>query len=340
MKNRLVPGALRIILILGLLSVVWSGDSQAKSFYEGQTIRLIVATSPGGGYDAFGRLLAAHLGKYLPGCTVIVDNLPGAGHIIGCNTIYAAKPDGLTFGIFNKGLITMQLVGMEGVRFDLSRMSWLGTPSVEPRVFVLSDKAPFRKLDDLKNNPAQTCLLSSAGLGSAANTDALIVLRILGLTNVKVVPGYKGTEGELAMMRGEIHGQIGTMDSMMPLVERGEAHPILVIDRRRLKAFPDVPTLHEVTPPEYQDLVELMMSQILLGRPFAGPPDIPEDRLNILREAFEKTWRDPEVMKQAEKMGRPIDFVNAEETEAAVKNALNQPPEVMEFLKATFKPEE
>ena len=338
MINRLMAGVPALVLILGLTLGTLVCDVQAKEFYEGKTIRLIVATNPGGGYDAYGRLLAAHLGKYLPGATIIVDNVPGAGHIIGCNTIYAAKPDGLTFGIFNKGLLTMQLVGMEGVKFDLSRMTWLGNPAVEPRVFVLSDKAPFRTLEDLVKNQDQTCLLSSAGLGSAAHTDAMIVLKILSLENVKVVPGYKGTEGELAMMRGEIHGQIGSMDSMMPLVDNGEAHPILVIDRQRLPEYPDVPTLYEVTPPEYQALVDLMMSQVLLGRPFAGPPNIPEDRVQILREAFEKAWSDPEVMEQARKMGRPVNYVNAREAEAAVKKALNQPPEVIDFLKATFKP--
>ena len=324
-------------LILALVITVVFGPAQAgaagEDFYQGKTVRLIVATDPGGGYDSYGRLLAANLKKHLSGATIIVDNVPGAGHIIGCNTIYAAKPNGLTFGTFNKGLITAQLVGMAGIRFDLAKMTWLGTPAVEPRLFMVGEKAPFKTLDDVMTRQDETLILSSAGIGSTAHTDALIIERILGLKNIKIVPGYKGTEGEMAMMRGEIHGQVGSIDSMLPLAASGDAHPILVIGNERLKDFPDVPTLYEVAPQEHMALVDLMVSQGLLSRPFAGPPDMPEERYQVLQDAFEKAWKDPETVKQAEKMGRPLTYLGGPEVAKIVKSSLNQPPEVVEFLK-------
>ena len=106
-------------------------------FYKGKTVTYIVATAPGGGYDLYGRLVAEYMQKYLPGSTFVVKNMPGAGHLIGTNTIYASKPDGLTIGTFNTGLIYNQLIGLDGVKFDLNKMSWIGKAASDPRVFTM-----------------------------------------------------------------------------------------------------------------------------------------------------------------------------------------------------------
>ena len=326
-----------LLCIVGIL-VVMVGISltpnvcSAKAFYDGKTLKLIVATRPGGGYDSYGRLLASTMEKYLPGSTIIVKNIPGAGHIIGTNKLYVSKPNGLTFGIFNKGLITAQLVEMKGIKFDLTKMSWLGTPATEPRVWMIGTNSPFKTLKDVQNS-SEMCVLSSAGIGSGAHTDALLITKILGLKNIKVVPGFQGTEGEMAMMRGEVHGQIGSTDSILRMTKTGDAVPILMVAHKRLAAYPDVPTLYEVAPKEQKPLVDLMVTQALISRPFAGPPGIPADRLKILRDAFEKSWKDPKLVADAAKMGRPIEFVGGEEVEGIIKSALNQPKEVIDFMK-------
>src|ERR1700742_783995 len=95
-------------------------------FYKGKTVTYIVATAPGGGYDLYGRLVAEYMQRYLPGSTFVVRNLPGAGHLVGTNTIFASRADGLTIGTFNTGLIYNQLVGLPGIKFDLTKMSWIG----------------------------------------------------------------------------------------------------------------------------------------------------------------------------------------------------------------------
>src|SRR5918997_2843269 len=117
---------------------------QGADFYKGKTVTYIVATAPGGGYDTYGRLVAEYMQKYLPGSTFVVRNMPGAGHLIGANAIYASKPDGLTIGTFNTGLIYNQLIGSEGVKFDMNKMSWPGRAGSEPRVVVCAPDAPIK----------------------------------------------------------------------------------------------------------------------------------------------------------------------------------------------------
>src|ERR687898_2080702 len=122
-------------------AVLAAGAAQAQTgadFYKGKTVTYIVATAPGGGYDTYGRLVAEYMQKYLPGSTFVVKNMPGAGHVIGANAIYASRADGLTIGTFNTGLIYNQLIGLEGVRFDLTKMSWIGKASSEPRVIMVA----------------------------------------------------------------------------------------------------------------------------------------------------------------------------------------------------------
>ena len=109
----------------------------------------IVSTAPGGGYDLYGRLIAEYMQRNLPGSTFVVKNVPGAGHMIGANTVYASKADGLTIGTFNTGLIYNQLIKADGVKFDLTKMSWIGKAASEPRVFVVGSQSPIKTFQDL-----------------------------------------------------------------------------------------------------------------------------------------------------------------------------------------------
>src|ERR1700761_4089355 len=135
-----------VTVIVALLSV---GAESARDFFKGKTITYIVATSPGGGYDTYGPLVARYMNKYLPDSKIMVRNVPGAGHVIGANTIYAAKPDGLTIGTFNTGLIYLQLLHESGVRFDLAKMSWVGKAASDPRVLVLSKSSGIKDVRQL-----------------------------------------------------------------------------------------------------------------------------------------------------------------------------------------------
>ena len=178
--------------------------ADGKDFYKGKNVTYVVATAAGGGYDFYGRLIAGAMEKNLPGSTFVVRNLPGAGHLIGANFIANSKPDGLTIGTFNTGLIYNQLIGLKGVRFDLSKMSWIGKAASDPRVIIMAAQSPIKSLDDLRKADHEV-RFAVAGIGSAAYVEQVMLKNALNLP-MKVITGYNGNADQLAMRRGEIEG--------------------------------------------------------------------------------------------------------------------------------------
>ena len=183
-----VLGGAAALALLASLAPSWA---QAQGYYEGQTITYIIATEPGGGYDTYGRLIGRYLGEKLGAEAVVFQNLPGAGHIIGANTLFASPPDGLTIGTFNTGLIYGQLVGAEGVQFDLGQMSWIGKATSDPRVMVTTTQSGFESFDALHDAEGPH-LFAAAGVGSASYTETQLLARALGL-DVEVIAGLTAT---------------------------------------------------------------------------------------------------------------------------------------------------
>jgi tripartite-type tricarboxylate transporter receptor subunit TctC len=332
MKKKIVFFSMVSLLAFPLL---FGSHTDAKPFYEGKIMKLIVATTPGGGYDFYGRLMAKFMEKYLPGSTIIIKNVPGAGHIIGTNELYYAKPNGLTFGTFNRALPLGQVAGLEGIKFDLSKMSWLGSPTTEEYSLIVSTKTPWRSLEDVLK--AEKVLLSSAGVGSISHVIPMLFAEMVGVMNVKLVTGYSGGEAELAMMRGEIQGQWGSWASLRGFVEDGHGVPVIFITQKPIKGYENVPLLQNVvTEEKHKPVVELMLAINVLGRPFAGPPDIPQDRLKVLQEAFRKACSDPELLKIAKKAKKPMEFISGDEALSLVENLMSLPPEVLKSIKEAY----
>jgi len=308
----------------------WAQNA-AADFFQGKTITYIVSTQPGGGYDTYGRLLARHLAKYLPGSRVIVRNVPGAAHIIGANTIYVARPDGLTFGIFNTGLIYGQLLEARGIRFDLGEMSWIGKMAEEGRTLVLSTRSG---LDNVQNliDADRPVLLASAGLGSSSYVETHIVREALGL-NVRLIPGILGGDTELSMLRGEIAGALNAASSHDDFVRRGDGKYVLSISGAA-DHLPDVPQARDlVTDERSLSLLDLVATVAELGRLTAGPPGIPADRLEVLRDAYMAAVADPELLAQAEALNVPIQPTRGDEVAAKIRAVLDQPPDVTANLR-------
>ncbi len=189
----------------GLIAAAMAAPAQAQSgadFFKGKTVSYIVATAAGGGYDLYGRLVAEYMQRNLPGSTFIVRNLPGAGHLVGTNTIYASRADGTTIGTFNTGLIYNQLVGLPGMKFDLTKMSWIGKATTEPRAFVVAAQSPIKTFADLQasKDPVNFAI---SGIGSANYVETVMLSSALKLP-AKVLTGYNGNEDQLAMRRGEV----------------------------------------------------------------------------------------------------------------------------------------
>jgi len=304
-------------------------------FYKGKTVTYIVSTAPGGGYDFYGRLVADYMQKYLPGSTFVVKNMPGAGHLIGANAIYAAAPDGLTIGTFNTGLIYNQLIKQEAVKFDLTKMSWIGKAASEPRVFVIASQSPIKSFADLQAQK-QPVNFATSGIGSANYVEINSLTNVLRLP-IKILTGYNGNDDQLAMRRGEVQGGMGSRSSFDQFVKNGYGRYIAQIGGRD-KDVPQLAAL--VSDPVAKEIIALIQSQGDIARLTAGPPGIPKDRLEALRTAYKKAMEDKELQAKAEKLERPVDPSYGDEVLEMVKAALNQRPETIAMLKDALEQKE
>jgi tripartite-type tricarboxylate transporter receptor subunit TctC len=321
------------VLSAALAAVLWAcaggGSGQetrttAREFFRGKTMTYIVSTTPGGGYDTYARLVSRHLPRHLGVRTVVVKNVPGGGHIKGTNAILSARPDGLTVGTFNTGLIYAQLLGREGLAGDLRGLSWIGKAGIESRVFTVSSKSGFRSLEDVRR-AKRPLLLATNGMGNQSYYDARLLAHALGL-QVKFVFGLASREAQLSMMRGEVDGEIGSDSVSRPFVANGYGRALLRVgDSHEVDpAIPDVRNL--VTTDEGRQLVEFMASLNRLQRWTAGPPGIPEHRLATLREAYMSALRDPELLAEARRLEIPIDPMDGATLADEIDRLLDSPP--------------
>ncbi len=319
-------------------TVLAAGVAQAQQgadFFKGKTVTYIVSTAPGGGYDLYGRLIAEYMQRNLPGSTFVVKNVPGAGHMIGTNTIYASKADGLTIGTFNTGLIYNQLINAEGEKFDLTKMSWIGKAASEPRVFVVGSQSPIKNFKDLMNSKEPQNFATS-GIGSSNYVEINSLTNILKLP-VKVLTGYNGNDDQLAMRRGETAGGMGSRSSFEKFVENGYGRFIAQIGGKQK----DIPQLKDsITDKNGLTFVALIQSQGDIARLTAGPPGIPKDRLDALIAAYKKSLEDPELQAKAEKLGVPVDPAYGNDVLKLIKEALNQTPEVINVVKTALEAKE
>jgi tripartite-type tricarboxylate transporter receptor subunit TctC len=304
-------------------------------FFAGKTMTYIVTTDPGGGYDTYGRLIARYLEKHLGLDRVLVRNMPGAGHIVGTNFLYAAEPDGLTIGTFNTGLVYAQLLGLEGVQFDLAEMSWIGKAANETRSLVIGAETPYKSIEDVLG-AAEPIKLAAAGVGSAAYNETLLVAEALDL-NIEVIPGFSGTEGEMSILRGEVAGTLGSKSSLQPFVDAGSGFFALDIGGTPDPAIPQARDL--VKDDEGRSIIAVIESQATLSRLTAGPPGIPADRLERLREAYAAALSDPALLAEAETMGIPIEPLIGEDVARAIDAALHQPPETVALFASVMNAE-
>ena len=325
------PVSIAAALLAGFVAP--AAAQTGADFYKGKTVTYIVATPPGGGYDFWGRLVAEYLQKYLPGSTVVVKNMPGAGHLVGANATYAAKPDGLTIGTFNTGLIYAQVIKHDGAKFDLSKMSWIGKATTDPRVIAIASHSPIKSFDELRAQKEPVNFATSGG-GTSSDFVEIHMLANVFKLNLKILTGYSGNERRLAMRRGEIAGTTGSRSSFGSFVQEGQGRFIAQIGG----SDTDVPQLKELArDPSAKALVSMLQAQGDIARLTAGPPGIPQDRLDALRAAYRKAMEDPELQAKAEKLERSVEPAYGEDVAQMVKAALNQPPDIVEMLKKTLE---
>jgi tripartite-type tricarboxylate transporter receptor subunit TctC len=328
----------RIVIAIAALLLAAAPPSKAagsaEEFYKGKTITYIVATAPGGGYDTYGRLIARYMNRYMPDSKIIIRNIPGAGHVVGANTIYAARPDGLTIGTFNTGLIYMQLLREAGVRFDLEKMSWIGKAASDSRVLVLSKKSGVKSVRELLDTSKPPIKLFAAGVGSASYIDTRLAISAIHL-NVQLIPGYNGSEGTMSMLRGETQGTIGSQSSYAQFVDEGNGFYVMEAGGAVNSKIPQADQFAKDD--NARRLLKMIAAESDIARLTAGPPGIPADRLELLRKVFMKALADPQLLADAKKMDAPISAAGGEHVQAVIADALRQTPQNLQLLAQAVK---
>ncbi len=311
------------------LAAILAMPVHAQGYFDGKTVTYIIATNPGGNYDAYGRLIGRYLEDKLGADRVVFRNLPGAGHIIGANTLYNSEPDGLTIGTFNTGLIYAQILGAEGIDFDLREFGWIGKAAADARVIILSEGSGLKSFKDLRDSP-ETVRFAGSGIGSASYTETKMLTDALDL-DIEMIPGYNGNEGEMAMLRGEVSGQIGSYGSLLPFVEAGNGVVALGIGG-------DVQpqALDQVSDDKGRAIVSLIDAMSNLGRFTAAPPGVEPAVLEELRAAYMAVMEDPEFLTEADKLGLPIDPLPGDVVAEMVESGLSQTPETVAIISAAL----
>jgi tripartite-type tricarboxylate transporter receptor subunit TctC len=321
-----LTGAVMVMSIAGA-----TAQAQAPAdFYKGKTLTYVVATAPGGGYDNYGRLVAEFMQKSMPRTTVIVKNMPGAGHLIGASFVYGAKPDGLTVGTFNTGLIYNQLIDRQGVKLDLTKMSWVGKAASDPRVMIVADQNKEITSYDTLLRKGEPFKIAVSGVGASNYNETQMMMQALGI-NIKPIAGYNGNEDQMAMRRGEIDLGFGSISAFEGFIKNGYGKPLFAVGGKT----GDVPQLRDLVKnpsKEASAIIALIESQGEIARLTAGPPDIAADRLAHLRANYKKALEDPDLKQRAEKLGIPVEPAYGDDVGKLVKAALDQSPETVTLI--------
>ena len=305
-------------------------ELKAAPYYEGKMLKIVVGFPPGGGYDRMGRLLSKYLPKHIPGKpSIIIENMPGASSMILCNYLYSmAKPDGLTIGTFNRAIPTAQLLKVSGANFDMLKYSWVGSAAVETTVLALRNDLPYKTFEDLKK-AKDPIIIGATGPGDLTYNFPILLKNFLEL-NLKLVAGYIGTSDILlATERKEVEGYASAYSSIAPHVARGVIRPVLRTkipnpDTDKLPAVEDL-----ATGKMGKTIMEMFSVADKVGRPYVAPPGTPPEIMNILRDAFAKVAKDPELKADARKLMMEVDYVPASECLKEIHFLFGQPPEIV-----------
>jgi tripartite-type tricarboxylate transporter receptor subunit TctC len=324
-KRSLVLTALIFSFVL-TSSVVSFG---AAPYYEGKTVRLIVGTSPGGGFDSYARLLSRHLAKHIPGApTIIVENMPAAGGLASANHLYkVARPNGLTIATFNGTLLFEQVLGQEGIEFESQKFEYIGALARVTPVCLLSKASGITSMDAwmASKTPVK---IGGIGPGNLAPDNTPKILNAAIGLPLQHITGYKGTaEIRLAVEGNEVHGCFLGWESAKTTwrkdLESGMAFVAVQAVPKVLPDLPKVPlAISYAKTEEARILIEAGIHSCgLFSRPFAMTPGTPKDRVELMRKAFQETLKDKDFLAEAQKSRLDLDPVTGEELHKAVTTA-------------------
>ena len=333
-RSLIAAGALLVTALTG-----FARADPVADFYRGKTVTVLVSQSVGGDYDSRARLLARHLDRHIPGNPrLIVQNMPGAGGVRATNYVYNVAPrDGTVIGMPDQLAPLSQAFGETGIEYDCARMSYLANTSSSPIVMVSWHTSPVKVFEDLFN---KELVIGGTGAGSASVLVPLMINSLMG-TKFKPIPGYPGgNEIYLALEKGEVSGRAtqswSGWKAQKPDWLRDKKINLLVqTGSKRHPELPDVPLLVDFArSAEARKVLEITLAPVEIARPFLVGPDVPLERVNALRRAFDAAMADPAVKAEAERSRVEIDAMRGEEVQESVLQILRAPAAVIARAKS------
>lgn len=337
--------ALCVLLIAAL--ALWSASARAdavEDFYKGRTLTVYIASGPGGGYDAYGRLLAQYIVAHLPGHPQsVASNMTGAGGRTLANFLYNKAPkDGTAIGILQAPIIMDPVLygkDAQGVLYDPLKFSWIGSLDQFTPIAVVMNSFGIKTLDQAKGKEIK---FGSSGGDVSERLYANILNTMLG-THFVAVPGYAGSaEIALAMDRGEIPAFVGWYWAGMKRTkpEWLEKNLITVLAQFGITPNPEIKApfvLDLLQSPDDKQVVRTAISQLAMARPFTAPPNVPPERVAALRAAFDATIKDPAFLADAKQQQLDITPYSGAQIDALMKDIYATPPELVARVRAAME---
>lgn len=333
------------LLTLSLLLLLAPTVGAQESYYRGKTFTFIVGAPPGGGFDTLTRIVARHIGRYLPGNpSVIVQNMTGAGTLIAANHLYnRVKPDGLSVGVWVGGLALQKFLGGQGMEFDPLRFEWIGVPTQQTMVCALTKASGITSMD--RWYAAKQPVKLGGMIPGTRQDDISQILKIaLGLP-IQLVQGYKGTTDiALAADSGELAGQCTSWSGLKSIwrrqYEAGDVVPVVQPNRLAIPEIPNVPlVISYAKTEEAKQLIETGIHDVnAVTLAISAPPGTPKDRVQLLRRALTATLKDPAMLAEAKSAQQDVDPMSGEELAKTVAGFKRIPAPVLAKLAEILLP--
>jgi tripartite-type tricarboxylate transporter receptor subunit TctC len=332
-------GSLRLWILATAMCLVPTTAAFAQGaadFYRGKQIRLISGHPVGGDYDVGARFLAKHLQRHIPGQPVIVvQNMPAAASVAAANFVYNQAPrDGTVIGSFSRNFASQALMGQPNIEADPRRFTWLGGYSLPSRVCVNWHTSPVKTVEDLFT---QELIIAGGGATSSLSIVPTVINHVLG-TKFRVIEGYKGIrDAAIAIERGEVAGvcmSYAQFNDYQHLIREGKLRVLLNAEETPLPGLPQVPSIYKfVKTEEQRQLLRFVFSSVEFGRPYVFPPDVPADRLALMRTAFADLAKDPQMLADADKLKIDMTYHSPARLDELIGNLYRTPPETIETVK-------
>jgi tripartite-type tricarboxylate transporter receptor subunit TctC len=318
------------LTLFGIASAVRADP--VEDFYKDHTVRMIIGYSVGGGYDLYGRILARHMEKYIPGHPKIVpQNMEGAGSLKAANYLYSIAPkDGSTIGIIGRGLPMEPLLGTAA--YDSRKFTWIGSISNETSLCASWATSPVNTWNDIFS---KEFIVGGNGSGSDPDVFALLLRDLFG-AKIKLITGYPGgSDINLAMERGEIHGRCGwswsTIESRNGAwLNEHKINLLVQFGLEKNRELSNVPLIMDfATTAEQKQILRLILARQVTGRPVLGPPDIPQDRKQALRQAFDLTMKDPDFLADTKKAHLEVEPIDGAAIDGLIAELYRTPKDTL-----------